>query len=235
MADDRTDLERVLQERAAEIPFPQEAPSAMLVRARRRIARNALTSVVAIGLIVFAGSAGLASLRGPTPGDSGVILPPTTSFSNPACSAGELRATASLQGAAGSVIGSITLTNFGSRTCTLTGRPTIALTSSTGTVVTVGQVATLPQWRVDGAKEPKGWPVVDLHPGGAAEFRVRWSNQCPQLTKPVLWRVGVPEAVGHGADTVEVSGADGTYPPSCNGSAEAATLEIGPFEPSPAG
>ncbi|MEA2551711.1 MAG: hypothetical protein QOE25_1480, partial [Actinomycetota bacterium] len=172
MDDDLTTLEHVLRERAAEVPSPSEAPRALLMRARRRIARNALTSVVAIGLIFVAGSAGLASLRGqttPAPGGNGSSPPPTTSFSNAACSAGELRATASLQGAAGSVVGSITLTNVSSRTCTLTGQPTIALTSSTGTVVTVSQVATLPQWRVDGAKEPKGWPVVDLHPGGAAE------------------------------------------------------------------
>ena len=42
MNDDLDRLERELRERAAEVPYLQEAPRKMLARARRRVARNAL-------------------------------------------------------------------------------------------------------------------------------------------------------------------------------------------------
>jgi len=233
MSDDRTTLEQLLRERAAEIPYFQEAPRPMLVRARRRIVRNALTSVLAIGLIVVGASAGLAglgALRSPStvPGHSGAIHTPAPAFSASSCSAADLRATASLQGAAGSVIGSVDLTNFSSKTCTLAGRPTITLFSSAGRALTVHLVDVVPQWRADGAPRPKTWPVVNLRPGAAAAIRVRWTNECPQLSHPALWKVGLS-----GSGSLDVFGADGTYPPPCNGSTQPSTLEVGPFEPSP--
>ena len=233
MDDDLTTLEQALRERAVEVPYFQEAPRTMLVRARRRVVRNALTSVLAIGLLIVGASAGLAGLgafRGSStvPGHSGGIHSPAPAYSTTSCTTADLRATASLQGAAGSVIGAIDLTNFSSKTCTLTGRPAITLFTSAGHAVLVHLVDVVPQWRADRAPRPKGWPVVDLRPGAVAAVRVRWSNACPQLSHPALWKVGL----GDGG-TVDVFGADGTYPPPCNGSAEPSTLEIGPFEPSP--
>ena len=231
MSDDRTTLEQLLQQRATEVPYFQEAPRTMLVRARRRIVRNALTSVLAIGLIFLGASAGLAGLgvlRGSTkiPGHSGGERTPPPAFSSASCTAADLRATASLQGAAGSVIGSIDLTNFSSKTCTLSGRPTITLFSSVGHALTVHVVDVAPQWRADRAPRPNTWPVVNLRPGAAAAIRVRWTNECPQLSHPALWKVGLS------GGTVDVFGTDGTYPPPCNGTAEPSTLEVGPFEPS---
>lgn len=231
MNDDRTTLEQMLRERAAEVPYLQEAPRTMLVRARRRIVRNGLASVLAIGLIVAGASAGLSGLGvlgGPNtvPGHPGGIHTPAPAFSASSCTAADLRATASLQGAAGSVIGSIDLTNFSSKTCTLTGRPVIALFSSVGRALTVQLVDVAPQWRADGSPRPKTWPVVNLRPGAAAAIRVRWTNACPQLSHPARWKVGLS------GGTVDVFGTDGTFPPPCNGSAEPSTLEIGPFEPS---
>ena len=229
MNDDRTTLEEMLRERAAEVPYLQEAPRATLVRARRRIVRNALTSVLAIGLMVGGASAGLATLRDHNTvvtGNHGGGQSPSPAFSSASCTAADLRATASLQGAAGSVIGSIDLTNFSSRTCTLTGRPTIWLFRSVGWALTVRSVNVGPQWRADGSPRPKTWPVVNLRPGAAAAIRVRWTNECPQLSSPALWKVSL---IG---GTVDVFGTDGTFPPPCNGSAEPSTLEIGPFEPS---
>jgi hypothetical protein len=127
------------------------------------------------------------------------------------------------------VVGSIQLTNFSSKTCTLSGRPTITLSSSTGKVLNVQAMDTVAQWQADKAARPSGWPLVTLHPGEAASVRIRWSNECPQLTKPALWKVGVD------GGSLDVVGADGTFPPPCNGSAVPSTLDIGPFEPSPAG
>jgi Protein of unknown function (DUF4232) len=233
MNDDLTRLENVLRARAAEVPHVQQVPSKMLARARRRIVRNALSSVVAAGLIVAGASAGLAglgALRGPThiPESPGVqtSAPPA---SNTPCIAADLRATATLEGAAGSVLGSIDLTNTGANMCTLEGRPTLTLFSSPDHDVPLRVVDVPPQWQADAASPPDGWPVVSLRPGSAASIRVRWTNPCPQLTDPALWSVDL----GNGGGTLEVVGTDAISPPPCNGTATPSTLEVGPFEPGP--
>jgi hypothetical protein len=237
MDDDLTKLEHVLRDRAAEVPHLQEVPRKMLVRARRRVVRNAFASVVAAGLIVVGVSAGLASLgalRSPNrviPGGSPGVHPSAPAPSTPSCIAADLRATAALQGAAGSVLGSIDLTNLSARTCTLEGRPILTLFSSASHEVPVHVVEVAPQWQADGTSPPHGWPVVSLRPGSVAAIRVRWTNACPQLTEPALWSVDLE----NGRGSLDVFGADATYPPPCNGAGEPATLEVGPFEPSSAG
>jgi hypothetical protein len=226
MNDDPMNLEHVLRDRAAEVPFLQEAPPNMLVRARWRIVRNALTSVVATGVIVVAVSAGLGSLRTPSTQVPGTSTPAPSTLS---CTAADLRATAALEGAVGSVEGSIDLTNLSARPCTLEGQPTVTLFSSAGQELSVRVQPVDPQWEADGASPPDGWPVVHLRPGSAAAIRVRWTDACPQLEDPALWRVDLPAGKG----TLDVSGADAV--PPCNGTAEPSTLEVGPFEPSTGG
>jgi Domain of unknown function (DUF4232) len=227
MDDDLTQLERVLTDRAAEVPQVQDVPPTMVARARRRVARNAVVSVLGAVLIVVGASAGLAKLgaqQGPgvaIPADSGSPAPST------ACAAADLRAEISLEGAAGSVEGPIRLTNIGGATCTLTGRPTVSIFRSQGGEVQLQVMESEPQWQADGAPKPAGWPVVTLRPGAAASARVRWSNPCPQLSGPVSWRIDV----GDGSGTLDVSNADPTFVPPCNGPTEASTLEVGPFEP----
>jgi hypothetical protein len=230
MNDDLTTLEQLLRERAAEVPSLQEAPRNVLMRARRRVLRNALSSAVAVGLIVFGASAGIASLGASQdpdiPGHSGGAQSPPGGFSSATCTSADLRATSALQGGMGSVFGKLVLTNFTDKTCTLTGRPTVTLFTSAGRQLTVQEVASIPQWRADKTSPPNGWPIVDLPPGSSAAVRVRWSNACPQLSEPALWKVGLP-----GGGSLDVFGADGTSPPPCNGTAEPSTLEVGPFEP----
>ena len=128
----------------------------------------------------------------------------------------------------GSVEGSIRLTNVGAGTCTLSGRPTVSIFSSTGHDVSPQVTEGEPQWQADGAPEPAGWPVVSLQPGSAASVRVRWSNACPQLSGPASWKLDL----GKGGGTLDVSGADASLVPPCNGPSEPSTLEVGPFEPS---
>jgi hypothetical protein len=233
MNDDLTRLENVFRERAAEVPSLQLMPTTMLARARRRIVRNALVSVVAAGLIVAGASVGLAGL-GALRGPNGVVPRGHSSSPPPAstrsCVGADLRATASLQGAAGSVVGSIDLTNLAAGTCTLEGRPILTLFSSPGHQVKVRVVPGAPQWRADGASAPRGWPVVSLRPGSAAAIRVRWTNPCPQLTEPALWKVDL----GRGKGALDVLGA-AISPPPCNGPTIPSTLEVGPFEPSAGG
>jgi hypothetical protein len=230
MNDDPTELDLVLRARAAEVPQFQHPPQKMLARARRRIVRNALSSVVVAGIFVVGISAGVASLRA-LPGSNRV--PPASSGVHPStapspCTAADLRATAALEGAAGSVLGSIDLTNLSTKTCTLTGRPILTLFSSPGHEVPVRRTDVAAQWQADGASPPLGWPVVSLRPRSAAAIRVRWTNACPQLSNPVAWNVDL----GGGMGALDVVGADATFPPPCSGSAEPSTLEVGPFEPS---
>jgi hypothetical protein len=229
MNDDLSTLEQLLRERAGEIPSLQEAPRNVLMRARSRVLRNALSSAIAVGLIVVGASAGIARLGAShdpnVPGHSGGGQSPG-GFSSTSCTAADLRATAALQGGMGSVFGKLVLTNFTDKTCTLTGRPTVTLFTSAGRQLTIQAVASIPQWRADKTSPPNGWPVVDLPPGTSAAIRVRWSNACPQLSKPALWNVGLPDG-----GSLDVFGVDGTSPPPCNGTAEPSTLEVGPFEP----
>ena len=231
MNDDLNQLERVLREKAAEVSQLQSASPKMLRRARRRMFRNVLSSVVAAGIIIVAASAGLNSLGvlrsdRTIPGGSPGVHSSAPGVTGDTCGAADLRATGALQGAAGSVVGSIHFTNLGATTCTLTGRPTLTLSNPAGDAIPVNVVEVAPQWKVDTASTPEGWPVVRLQPGSVAAVRVRWSSACPQLTVPALWRVDL----GSGRGTLDVFGADLT--PSCLGSAEASTLEVGPFEPS---
>ena len=222
MNDDLNELDQVLREKASEVPYFQKAPRKLIARARRRVARNALASIVVAGLVVAGASTGLAGLRADRVPPASSLTPPTTS-----CTAPNLRAVAALQGAAGSVEGSLQLTNLGDKTCTLEGRPKVMLFESSGRPLSVSDLAVPPQWQAHAASPPAGWPVVRLSPGAVASIRVRWSNPCPQLSDPAFWRVSLPEGRG----TLDVLGADATSPPPCNGPTQPSTLEVGPFEP----
>jgi hypothetical protein len=230
MDDDLRTLEHVLRERAAEIPHIQQVPSTLHARARRRIVRNWLSAVLAVGLLVAGATgalAGLGALRGASEVPHGHSPKPVASTS--ACIAADLRAIASLDGAAGSVVGSIELTNTSAATCTLEGRPALTLFGSPSQEVSVQVENVIPQWQENGSSPPPGWPVVSLRPGAKAAIRVRWTNACPQLTGPAVWTVDL----GNGRGTLDVAGAD-AFPP-CNGIAEPSTLEVGPYEPSAGG
>jgi Domain of unknown function (DUF4232) len=225
MNDDLRTLADVMRERAAEVPHLQTAPPTMLARARRSVVRTALVSVAAAVLVAVAVTVGVASLRSPQAEVPGHSSAPVPAPSDESCIAAELGATASLQGAAGSVEGSIRFTNLGDRTCTLEGRPTISLATSAGRELSPTVRNDAPMWKADDAPEPDGWPVVRLSPGSVASVRVEWSNACPQLSEPSLWTVDLTG--GRGA--LDVVGADAA--PSCLGAGEGSTLGVGPFEP----
>jgi len=220
MDDDLTTLEQVLRDRGAEVPHLQQAPPRMLVRARRRVVRNAVASAVAAGIVIVGASAGLAGLRASSTGVGGPTPTPSTS-----CTAGDLQAAANLDGAAGSLVGSIDVTNHGDRTCTLEGRPSVTLTGPSGSLLSLEVQEVDARWQVEQTPRPAGWPVVTLGPGAAASVRIDLSNVCPQLDGPPRWTIDLM----NGRGTLEVAGADSI--PTCNGAAEPSTLNVGPFEP----
>lgn len=163
----------------------------------------------------------------PAPSTSPSVSPAATAAS---CGSGQLRATAMMQGAAGSLVGVIDIANFSSTRCTLQGRPALTLLDQNLRPITTGIAFTRAPagWVVDGSPRPSGWPVVTLRPGDAASVRIQWTNWCRSGRAP-LWRVGIP---GSGAVDV-IAGLDSVSPPPCNGPGQPSTIAVGPFEPGP--
>jgi hypothetical protein len=231
------DLRELLARKAEDVSPHRHVPAALLGRARRRIALNALGVCVTVVVLAAGAFAGLRAFGGPpihqpvgtgTPPVSPTI--PTTTVS--ACTAAGLRATASMQGAAGSREGTIALTNGSGEACTLDGTPTITLLDENLNPITSGIAfgRSSPGWEVDASPTPPGWPVVTLQPGAAASVRILWSNWCPDGRATPTWRIEVP-----GGGTVDVGGLDAAGPPPCNGPSQPSTIEVGPFEPGPGG
>jgi hypothetical protein len=234
MNDMNNDVTELLRRRAAQVPPHREVPASMTGRVRRRVAMNALAMGVAVVLVAGIAVAGLRTLAPATndipvgqPGTSASQETSTGSAGEP-CTSAQLQAAASMEGAAGSREGVIVFTNSSSETCTLQGRPTIALLDQNGQPIDSGVTfsPSEPGWSVNGLHQPADWPVVTLTSGDAASLRIRWSNWCPDGTAVPAWHLDVP-----GGGTVAVAGMDAAGAPPCNGQAEPSTIEEGPFEP----
>lgn len=231
--DDR--VRELLRNKATEVPFHDELPRPLARRIRRRIAFN--TAAVTIGVVAIAAGAftGVRSLRAENPTVIRPAVSPTAQQTTPtaggspaaaqpaACTSEQLTSRGMLGGAAGSRVGSIELVNHSTATCTLQGRPTIALQDGNGTEITSGVIVgqSPPQWEANGSPEPSGWPVVTLSPGHSASVRFRWSNWCMS---------GIPAIrIDFGSDgSVTWNSSD---PPPCNGPGQPSTIDVGPFEP----
>jgi hypothetical protein len=228
------ELRELFLRKAEDVPPHREVPQSLVRRARRRIVLNAL--IVGVGVVVLAAGAfaGVRALGGgPAHQPAGrtihpPVRPTTSASATLACTSSQLRAVASLQGAAGSLEGAISVTNLSSETCTLEGTPAITLLDQN--LDPIGSGVTFSSspagWVVDGSPKPKGWPIVTLGPRGSASVRILWSNWCPDGRAMPAWGVGVS---GDGA--VDVNGLDAVTPPPCNGPGQPSTIEVGPFEP----
>lgn len=232
MSDMRDDLRELLRRKADQVPPHLEVPRALSGRARRRITVNALGVGLVVSLLVGGAFAGVRAFEdGPVkmPGGSSIpsgdSTPSTTAISD--CTSAQLRATASMNGAAGSREGAITLTNISEETCTVQGTPPITLLDQNGSPIITGVTfgSSSAGWAADGSPQPSGWPVVTLPPGGPAQVRVRWSNWCLDGATP-QWRIDIP-----GGGAVIVDGFDVSATPPCNGSGQPSTIDVGPFEP----
>jgi hypothetical protein len=221
--DDR--LRELFERKAGEVPAHLEVPRRLRARSRRRIAINAtLATIVVLGLGVGAvgGLRAVDRSGGVIPGATGA-----TGTTGSPCAAGQLRADARLEGAMGSRVGDVLVSNYSSTTCTLRGRPTVVLVDGSGSPQPDASVdPTAPSWKVDDEPKPSGWPVVTLAPGDVASFRVRWANWCPDGRPAPLWAIEMPDG------RIPVYATDALDPPPCLASESGVTLEVGPFEPS---
>jgi hypothetical protein len=232
MSDMDDKLRDLLRRRADDLPPHLAVPPALSGRVRRRIALNAAGVGIIVVALAAGAFAGVRALGGPRA--SGPAGPPTFSNVQPTpssdtCASGQLRANGSIQGAAGSRVGSIIFTNFSDKTCTLEGTPEIQLLDQNLDPITSGVTfGTTPAgWQADGSPEPAGWPVVTLAPGDSASVRIDWSNWCPDGRAAPLWRVVIP-----GSGSVDViNGMDSETPPPCNGAGQPSRIDVGPFEP----
>ena len=223
MNDVQDEVNRMLHEKASDVPLHVEVPPSLARRVRPRIARNVVLVAASVAVVAFVSVAGLRSLNEPQ--DRSLDHGPSQVGGPPTCSSQDLETTLALEGAAGSRVGAITFRNSSGGTCTLQGWPQVELFASDGSRADADVTQGPPTWKVDGTSEPAGWPLVTLEAGRDSSVRFGWSNWC-----------GDPSA------TIRLTADDGTViadvrvdavnvPPCNGGSGSKAAVEIGPFEP----
>ena len=134
----------------------------------------------------------------------------------PACRPASLVGEAGLQGATGSLVGTLRVTNIGARACTLPDRPTVRI-SWAGT--------TLPVRRVQLAASPT--PLRVLKPGASAGAPLQWRNWCGEL--PSTFRPRLLVTLGQVRGTLRVELRDPVTAPRCDSRYEPSTLAVGRF------
>jgi hypothetical protein len=134
----------------------------------------------------------------------------------PACKPGSLAGEAALQGATGSLLGELRVTNIGARACTLPERPTVRIAWA-GTTLAVR--------RVQLAASPT--PLRVLRPGSKAGAMLQWRNWCGQLPSPFRPRLLVTLGAVRGSLRVDV--ASPVTAPRCDSRYEPSTLAVGRF------
>jgi uncharacterized protein DUF4232 len=178
------DVPEDLRRRVEAIPALHPAPSTTSRPVWRRpvpLWAGALAAVVvlAVGLWRFgpAGQPGIGAPPSPT------APPPSSSADGPACLGADLEATiVGWQGAAGSRIADIAITNTATHSCFVRGTPGLQLVDATGRVLIDSTTA-----------GPSGQPRVtptdpslELAPGGQVRTEVRVSNYCGPTPEPPI-------------------------------------------------
>jgi hypothetical protein len=149
---------------------PPKPPShdeieALIREARERQLRRRLLGAAGIAIAAAIALGAYALTFGRTQQSATSNSPPT---SVAACRSSQLSATAGLNGAAGSILGPVTITRSGGATCSLPDRPPVVRITAAGGSAAVQQ-------------RPLSLPV-DLAPrlarGAIAEIFIQWSNWC---------------------------------------------------------
>lgn len=213
---EREDFERSFER----FEMPEPALERLVERRERRRRRERIEAGIAALVVVAATAAVLARGFVVTPVPAG----PTPSVIGP-CTAAQLRASATTEGAAASREGEIVFTNVSEASCTLQGTSIWLLSTNGGRINGIDFVSSPARWQEEGDPKPEGWPVVTLEPGDRASVRLRWSNWC--ATGHIFGET--PLAAGGGILPI---GGIGQDTPPCNDPDQPATIETGPFEPS---
>jgi hypothetical protein len=193
----------------------------------------------AVVLIVFSPLIGfaVASAR-----DAAPIIPwldhrPVTASAHPPlaapCRADRLHAHLFLQGATGSLVGGVELTNAAGSPCSLLGRPRLSFTgpSATATRVRIKRLARSPE-PPDVLADPPG-SLRALAPGKSASVSLFWSNWCRPgnpgggntSTPPDGLRIALASHTGLVVPLAQAPRCDQPQAPS--------TLSVAPFTPTP--
>jgi uncharacterized protein DUF4232 len=223
MSDVEDKLRETLERKAGEVPAHHEVPAGMTRRVRPRIAMNAIVIAGAAAVVVVGVVAALGAVKGSRE-DTAATGGPSGSTAPAACATSDLSALVRFEGAMGSREGSIQVTNDGTTTCTVEGRPALHVLDANdqeAADVTLMQVDAT--WQIDHEDAPAGWPTVTLAPGDAGSVRASWSNWCGD--QGVTWALGLADG------TVPVQGIDASTIPPCNGPGMPSIVQIGPFEP----
>jgi hypothetical protein len=224
MPDMEDKVRDLLERRASDVEPNVTVPPTLARRAHRRFAAFAGVAAVVVVVLVAGAAAALRNVPGaPVDQPGGDGQSPSAVVAG--CTADDLTASATLEGAAGSREGAILVENASATTCTLESAPAVALLGTDGLPVStiVNVVQTEPAWRVDGRSAPDGWPVVTLAPGDKASLRVSWSNWCGDPSP--TWTLVLADG-----SSVQVANI-GVDAPPCNGPGQPSTIQIGPFEP----
>jgi len=156
----------------------------------------------------------------PSPGPSEVVVVPASPSPAPSeasCETDLRAAITSWEGAAGSRIATVNLTNEGSRACVVPQVARPSLVDGSGVGLAIGE------WTATGAG-------VELAPGERATTLVQVSNVCPttEVVAPVTIQLDFKD--GFGLAVKPLTPTDTTVPP-CNGPGQPASIEMHPWEP----
>jgi Protein of unknown function (DUF4232) len=150
--------------------------------------------------------------------------PPVGTAVSGTCRAEDLRGHVELQGATGSLVGSMYVDNLSTEACTLSGRPTVILRHANGQVISSSEEKAPPEWQFTGGQRPDGWPIVRLQPHGRAFVFLRLTNWCGEPNERVYFHFLVPGGRVLGSAAISLR---------CDLADQPVMVGVGPFEPPP--
>jgi len=162
----------------------------------------------------------------------GDLLPYMKGAAAPACSAPDLRATAGLQGATGSQLGGVTISNGGTLACTLPAKPLIALSWRERQLFV--RTTPFPSGWLSRMNPHWGHRISVLAPRAGAQVILQWFNWCG----PTPWgsrrgfHLTVALRVPHQPAPIHATTTELAVAPYCNRKPRAGTgsmLRVSPF------
>jgi Protein of unknown function (DUF4232) len=196
-------------------PSPHDELEALIKEARARQLRRRLLGAAGVAIAAAVGLSIHAFVTGGNPSN---VAQPTAEgggATGPLCRAAQLSAVASFQGATGSQLGAVKLTNSGGTACSLPSAPPLVRIVWDGRKMAARQI--------DGMAASGGTPVRVLAPGDPAFIFMQWSNWCG---KPKGSTIISPTFELHFRGGLRLATVvPGMNPPRCDGAAS--TIAVG--------